>query len=230
MKLEKNSIERIVEKTKKQLDEDSQVSDALKSSIELLLTLLILLADRLGLNSGNSSKPPSSDPNRKKKKKKPGSRKPGGQKGRKGTTLQKISNPDRVEQIYADQTALPKGDYKEIGYDCRQVIDIDISRFVTEYRAQIIQDADGRRHTALFPEGVTRPVQYGAGVKAFCVYQSQYQLIPYGRVEEELRDQAGIPISRGSIYNFNKEAYDRLEAFENIVKTKLTRVLSLPCG
>jgi len=60
MKLEKNSIERIVEKTKKQPDEDPQVSDALKSSIELLLTLLILLADRLGLNSGNSSKPPSS--------------------------------------------------------------------------------------------------------------------------------------------------------------------------
>jgi transposase len=50
---------------------------------------------------------------------------------------------------------------------------------------------------------------------------SQYQLVPYNRVEENFHDQVGIPISSGSIYNFNKDAYARLEAFEAIVKSKL---------
>ena len=221
MKIENINIEEVIKNTKKQLDTDKSVSPALKNSIELLLTLITLLVNRLGLNSSNSSKPPSSDSNRKKKKKKPGERKPGGQKGHNGTTLKKVSDPDVIKEIEVNKAALSEGDYKEVGYESRQVIDIDISRFVTEYRAQILKDANGNRHTALFPEGVSRPVQYGVNVKVNSVYNSQYQLIPYDRVAENFCDQAGIPISGGSIYNFNEEAYDKLEVFEDIVKTKL---------
>ena len=221
MKIENINIEELVESTKKQLDADKSVSPALKSSIELLLALITLLVNRLGLNSNNSSKPPSSDPNRKKKKKKSGKRKPGGQKGHNGTTLQKVSDPDVIKEIEVNKAGLPEGDYKEVGYDSRQVIDIDISRLVTEYRAQILEDANGNRHTALFPEGVSRPVQYGINIKANSVYMSQYQLIPYNRVEENFKDQVEIPVSGGSIYNFNNEAYERLETFEEIVKTRL---------
>lgn len=220
MKLEAKTIEETIESTKKLLNEE-QVSPALKASFELLFLLITLLMNRLGLNSSNSSKPPSSDPNRKKKKRKSSKRKPGGQKGHNGTTLQKVSDPDVVEKLSVDKTTLPEGDYKEVGYDSRQVIDIDISRFVTEYRAQILEDANGKRHTASFPEGVNRPVQYGVNVKAHSVYLSQYQLIPYNRVEETFHDQAGIPIGSGSIYNFNKDAYEKLEAFDDIVKFQL---------
>lgn len=220
MKLEAKTIEETIESTKKLLNEE-QVSPALKASFELLFLLITLLMNRLGLNSSNSSKPPSSDPNRKKKERKPGKRKPGGQKGHNGTTLQKVSDPDVVKKISVDKTILPEGDYKEVGYDSRQVIDIDISRLVTEYRAQILEDANGKRHTAPFPEGVNRPVQYGVSVKAHSVYLSQYQLIPYNRVEETFHDQAGIPIGSGSIYNFNKDAYEKLEAFDDIVKFQL---------
>lgn len=220
MKLEAKTIEETIESTKKLLNEE-QVSPALKASFELLFLLITLLMNRLGLNSSNSSKPPSSDPNRKKKKRKSSKRKPGGQKGHNGTTLQKVSDPDVVKKISVDKTILPEGDYKEVGYDSRQVIDIDISRLVTEYRAQILEDANGKRHTAPFPEGVNRPVQYGVSVKAHSVYLSQYQLIPYNRVEETFHDQAGIPIGSGSIYNFNKDAYEKLEAFDDIVKFQL---------
>lgn len=220
MKLEAKTIEETIESTKKLLNEE-QVSPALKASFELLFLLITLLMNRLGLNSSNSSKPPSSDPNRKKKKRKPGKRKPGGQKGHNGTTLQKVSDPDVVEKISVDKTTLPEGDYKEVGYDSRQVIDIDISRFATEYRAQILEDTNGKRHTAPFPEGVNRPVQYGVNVKVHSVYLSQYQLIPYNRVEETFQDQAGIPIGSGSIYNFNEDAYEKLEAFDDIVKFQL---------
>lgn len=221
MKIEAINVEQTIETTRKLLAEDPSVSPALKSSFELLLVLVTLLLNQLGLNSSNSSKPPSSDPNRKKKKKEPGSKKPGGQKGHEGKTLKKFPDPDVIEKIPVDKTLLPKGDYKDVGYESRQIVDIDISRVVTEYRAQILEGFNGKRYTAPFPEGVSRPVQYGVNVKVHSVYMSQYQLVPYHRVEENFQDQVGIPISAGSVYNFNKDVYKRLENFEAIVKSKL---------
>jgi transposase len=221
MKIEAINVEETIESTRKLLAEDPSVSPALKSSIELLLMLVTLLLNQLGLNSSNSSKPPSSDPNRKKKKKEPSTRKPGGQKGHIGKTLQKFSDPDVITKIPLDKTTLPQGDYKDVGYESRQIVDIDFSRVVTEYRAQVLESDSGKRYIAQFPEGVTRPVQYGINVKVHSVYMSQFQLVPYNRVEEHFQDQVGIPISAGSVYNFNKDVYDKLEIFEAIIKSKL---------
>ena len=65
----------------------------------------------------------------------------------------------------------------------RQVINI-ISKVVTEYRAEIVEDAQGHQFIAEFPTGVTRPVQYGHSVKAQSVYMSQQQLVPYDRIRD----------------------------------------------
>ncbi|MCK5543334.1 MAG: hypothetical protein KAI40_11640 [Desulfobacterales bacterium] len=166
MKIETINVEETIAATRKILDEDPSVSPALKTAIELLLVLVTLLVNRIGLNSSNSSKPPSSsDPNRKKIKKDPSQKKPGGQKGHNGTTLQKISDPDFVKKIPVDKTTLPDGKYKDVGFESRQVIDIDISRVVTEYQAQILEDVNRKRYTAPFPNGLNRPVQYGTSVK-----------------------------------------------------------------
>ncbi|AOY59045.1 IS66 family transposase [Desulfococcus multivorans] len=221
MKLNAIDVEETVKNTRRLLGEDQNVSPALKAAVELLLLLVALLLNRLGLNSSNSSKPPASDPNRKKKEKAPGANKRGGQPGHNGTTLKRVEKPDVIKDIPLDPATLPKGNYKEAGYDARQVIDIDISQIVTEYRAQILEDANGKRYTAPFPEGVNRPVQYGINLKAHSVYLSQYQLIPYNRIEETFLDQAGIPVGGGSIFNFNEEAYEKLEAFDAIARSKL---------
>lgn len=221
MKLESIDINATINNTRRLLDEEQNVSPAFKASIELLLLLVTVLINRLGLNSSNSSKPPSSDPNRKKKKKERSRNRPGGQEGHEGTTLKKVDKPDVIMDIPVDTDSLPEGNYKEYGYESRQVIDIDISQVVTEYRAQILEDVNGKRYTAPFPEGVNRPVQYGISIKAHAVYLSQHQLIPYNRIEEVFRDQSDIAVSGGSIYNFNKEAYDRLEEFESVVRSKL---------
>ena len=134
MKIETINVEETIEKTRRLLEKDQSVSPGLKSSIELLLLLVTLLLNLLGLNSSNSSKPPSSDGNLKKKKKKPPSgKKPGGQKGHNGATLQKFTDPDVIEQIPVDKKTLPKGDYKDVGYESRQIVDIEITRVVTEY-------------------------------------------------------------------------------------------------
>jgi transposase len=58
-------------------------------------------------------------------------------------------------------------------------------------------------------------------VKAHSVYMSQFQLIPYNRVQDYFKEQLQIPVCSGSIYNFNREAYDLLGIFEEKVKSKL---------
>ncbi len=73
MKIEAIDVESAIKNTRKLLENDPDVSPALKGAIELLLTLVILMMNQLGLNSQNSSKPPSSDPNRKKKEENRGS-------------------------------------------------------------------------------------------------------------------------------------------------------------
>ncbi|WP_210725554.1 transposase [Candidatus Colwellia aromaticivorans] len=55
-----------------------------------------------------------------------------------------------------------------------------------------------------FPEGINSPIQYGASIKAHAVYLSQYQLLPYKRIEEYFADQLNIPLSAGSLFNFNQ--------------------------
>jgi len=64
-------------------------------------------------------------------------------------------------------------------------------------------------------------VQYGTGVKANAVYMSNYQLIPYNRIEDHFADQFRLPLSAGTVFNFNQDAYHRLAAFEQWVVQKL---------
>ena len=130
-------------------------------------------------------------------------------------------NPYRIEEIKIDRRTLPPGKYRREGYEARQVFDIHISRIVTEYRAQVLEDDRGNRFVAPFPKGVNKAVQYGAGVKAHAVYLSQFQLLPYNRIRDYFTDQVGLPISEGSIFNFNKEAFELLSEFEVQVKDQL---------
>jgi len=221
MKIENVDIEATIEKARILVREDKQLSAGLESMIELLILIITLLANRLNLNSTNSSKPPSSDPNRKKRSKNKTDKKPGGQRGHVGKTLEKVDNPDKIAVIKVDRSKLPLARYREVGFDTRQVFDIDISRIVTEYRAQIVEDNNGNRFVAPFPEGVTKAVQYGTSLKSHSVYMSQYQLVPYNRIQDHFADQMNIPVSEGSIFNFNKEAFRLLADFENRAKNEL---------
>jgi len=223
VKLENIDIDATLKEAESLLVSDKALSPALVSIIKVLMVLVKRLADRMGLNSRNSSKPPSSDPNRLKPSRKKSGKKPGGQKGHVGTTLKQIEEPDDIDVIEVDRRTLPKGHvYKEVGFEKRQVFDITVSRIVTEYQAQVLEDENGRGFVATFPEGVTKAVQYGNRLKAHAVYMSQYQLLPYKRIEEYFTEQLQIPISQGSIFNFNKEANAQLTEFEGITKDKLT--------
>jgi len=215
------NVEESIQRVTTLIAAEQDLSPALKSSLEVLLVLVTLLLNRLGLNSKNSSKPPSTDPFRRKESRAASGRKPGGQPGHAGTTLKPVSDPDIVKEIRVDRSVLPPGLYRCCGHKARQVIDLDITTLVTEWRAEVVEDEQGRRHVAPFPEGITRPVQYGIGVKVNAVYMSQFQMVPYNRIEDHFLEQMGIPVSSGSIVNFNRDAYDRLGFFELWVQKAL---------
>ena len=211
MKINGIDIQQTIADLKQKLTVDTAITPSLKATIEVLLVVVTILCNRLGLNSKNSSKPPSSDSNRNKKKSSKGKNKAGGQKGHNGTTLEQSKHPDIIKHILIDRSTLPAGNYTKCGVKKRQVFDVEFKTVITEYQAEILTDKQGRQFTALFPEGITQPIQYGTGVKAHAVYLSQHQLLPYGRITEYFADQLSLPISSGTLYNFNAEAYDRLQ-------------------
>lgn len=226
MKIENIDVDNLIDRAKASIKEDKNISTTTKTVFELLIMLITILLNRLNLNSSNSSKPPSSDTGKgiNKKKRAKSERKPGGQKGHQGTTLEPVSDPDEIEDITIDKRTLPKGkNYTVSSYQSRQVINIKISRHVIEYRAQVLKDEDGNKYVANFPDGVSRPIQYGSSVKANATYLSTYQLIPYDRIQEQFRNEYNIHLSKGSIYNFNSEASNLLVAlgFEKVIKQEL---------
>ncbi len=219
-----------LEEIRKLLKEEKDISPALKASIEVMIFLVTVLVNRLGLNSRNSSKPPSSDfgnsdkKKDEKDKKKGNKRNPGGQPGRKGKTLKAVENPDEIIPIEIDRRSLPRGgQYTSDGFEKRQVFNIKISRHVIEYQAEVLVDDEGNRFVAPFPDGVNQKTQYSSEVKAHAVYLSQFQLIPYARLSDYFGDILDLPVSTGSLCNFNLEAYHLLESVEDFIKAQLIK-------
>ena len=223
MKIDNINVKETIDTANELLAKEKSISPALRAVFQFILTLMQVMVERLSLNSKNSSKPPSTDPNRKKSiPKRCGSkRKPGGQPGRIGTQLKQVKDPDIIENLNIDKSTLPKGNYCDAGYEARQIVDFNVSILITEYRAQVLIDEHGKRYVAQFPSHVVRPIQYGPKTKASSVYMSQYQLTPYNRIKDYFAEQIGLNISTGSFFNFNKEAFELLEKFETIAKTKL---------
>jgi transposase len=223
MTVENINISSAIEKVRKLLKGDKSISPGLVAAVELLITVVTILLNQKNLNSRNSSKPPSQDPNRTRKGKgrKKRKKKPGGQKGHPGSTLDPVEKPDVIEQILVDRRTLPCGEYIYIGFDKRQVFDINVSLKVTEYQCEILEDQNGNQWVADFPKGVDYQTQYGNEVKAQSVYMSQFQLVPQQRVTDYFNDQMGLALSKASVQNFNRVAYKGLELFELWTKKTL---------
>jgi transposase len=83
------NIPETIEKARKQIENEPNLSPALKAAFDLPFSLCLLLARKwLTKNSKNSNIPPSADPDREKPSKAVGKRKPGGHPGHPGTALQ----------------------------------------------------------------------------------------------------------------------------------------------
>ena len=103
MKIDNIDIDKTLAEAQKLLEEEKNLSPALRSVFTVLLLLVQVLSNRIGLDSRNSSKPPSTDTKKKPKPRRPTSnKKPGGQPGRKGNTLKQTEEPDEIKELKID--------------------------------------------------------------------------------------------------------------------------------
>ena len=169
------------------------------------------LKARLGMNSSNSSLPPSSNKFVKKKERNRSLRKKsgkasGGQIGHKGSTLEKVNNPDFVVELPHDTCPHCVASLKDIKTDeikTRQVFDIpEIKINVTEYQAHLkICPHCRKKSISQFPENVTHSAQYGPNIKGLILKLNVYHCLPYRRITELLIDVFNLKISEGTIAN-----------------------------
>jgi transposase len=188
----------------------------LQDHLERLEVRVQQLEDQLAKHSGNSSKPPSSDGLRKPKTRslrKSKGRKPGGQPGHEGHTLEMKSEPDHVKVHELSCCPHCSSDLSAVvasGHQRRQVYDVPpVQIEVTEHQAEVKECPSCRRWVAAsFPADVTQPVQYGPRLKAQASYLNTYQLIPVARTCELLGDFYGQSPS----WDFVKQANQAVEA------------------
>src|SRR5512136_2598567 len=201
---------------------------ALRAENAVLKERIAELERRLGLNSANSSKPPSSDglkkPARVKSLRERSGKKPGGQKGHKGETLQQSAEPDAIVDHHpaacAECGAALTLDMAK-GHTARQVFDLPEPQplVVTEHRAHECRCVCcGATTRAAFPEGVNAPVQYGARIAAFVVYLLHYQLLPEDRLVTLMTDLFGVRLCAATVANMRSSCANRLEGFAQTIR------------
>ena len=206
-------------------------SEVLKELVATLRSRVAALERQLGQNSGNSGKPPSSDglkkPPRTQSLRVPSGKKPGGQRGHPGKTLRQVENPDATIEHFPEAcggcgTALAAA--ATTGFIARQVFDLPPPRPmpVTEHRAHRCRCAScGAQTRAVFPAGISAPVQYGPGIEAFVLYLLHYQLLPEKRLAVLMADLFGVQLTTATIARISQDAARRLQGFAEAVRDQV---------
>jgi transposase len=201
---------------------------ALEEQIRRLEVRVTELEARLAQNSSNSGRPPSSDglgkPPPRSLRGKSG-RKPGGQSGHPGHTLQAVAKPHHcVVHALTHCSCGQCGGVSLLGqpvldHERRQVFDLPVLQLsVTEHRAEIKRcPVSGRKVSAAFPAGVLAPVQYGPNFRGLTLYFFTQQLLPFDRLRQTCLDLFGQPLSLGTLSATNQSAYDALAAVESAI-------------
>jgi len=182
-------------------------------------------------DSHNSSRPPSSDPPWSKRTKSlrcASGKLRGGQPGHRGHTRPRTLTPTRRVVHRPSQCGhclRPLVDGQLNGSERRQVIEIVPARLrVTEHRSEVVSCPHcGRRTKGVFPAEVRAAVQYGPSVQARALYLHDYQLLPYQRTSEAMRDLFGCQMSPGTLANGVRRCATDLIETELKIKQGLRR-------
>ena len=206
-------------------------------SKEELVEYILELETQHFQDSTNSSKPPSGDgaearDKRKKKKnkslRKKGERKPGGQPGHSGATLQPKENPDHQVDLKLDQCPCCQSGLNDANLTGeqvdRQVFDLPPPPplHCTQYSSFEYQCKQcGTVTRPDFPDAVRAPVQYGNRLMAWLAYMKDEMLLPYNRIAIFFRDMLDAPVSVATIDQARENLYHNLEQWEKNLIEKL---------
>ncbi len=147
----------------------------------------------------------------------------GGQVGHRGATLRQVEFPDHVqvhEPRLCRRCCSSLRESSVVGRQRRQVFDLPpVVLEVTEHRSQVKRcDLCGERTKARFPQDVKAPVQYGGRVRAVATYLHKYQLLPFARTSEAMRDLFHCSISPGCVETTRHRAAAKLVGVEEQIK------------
>ena len=143
-------------------------------------------------------------------------RKPGGQEGHEGHTLERVKNPDHI-QLHKVEGKCGCGhslkDEKAQDIESRQVFDLPkINIEVTEHRVEIKTCSKcGEVHKGIFPDEAQAGIQYGLRIKAAVIYLRGYQLLPFQRLTELFAELFGCALSEGTLDTILRDGSKRLE-------------------
>lgn len=216
-------------------DAVATVIEELRAQIKAMAAELQELRDQVAKNSGNSSKPPSSDGLKKPAlspmslRKKSG-KKPGGQQGRPGKTMEAVPNPDVIVSHRPSCCGSCQRDLAgaPVKATCsRQVHDMPAPKIiVTEHQLVTVTcPGCGKDCRSEFPAGVEQPVQYGPNILGMAAYLHSAHLLPFHRCAEVIRDLTGASFSPGTLHRTLKSMHNALEPFENAVKAALQKAM-----
>jgi len=199
---------------------------ALRRDCQSLRDEVQALEEKAAKDSHNSSKPPSSDGLSKPKPKSlrpPSNRPTGGQPGHPGQTLRMVEKPDRTVRHPVERCAgcgRSLANQAPDRVERRQVFDLPEPKLeVTEHQAEVKTCACGCVTRAAFPSDAAAPVQYGLRVKSVAIYLKEYQLLPFDRLTEIMRDLfACDTFSEGTLANLSAACSRRLEPVDAFIR------------
>lgn len=202
--------------------------------VEDLTKEVAYLRDRLSgyenpKNSRNSSVPPSRDENRTKKNqslRKRSGKRPGGQRGHTGSTLEMTATPDHIIELrpqYCHGCGASLENVPHVGQRVRQIVDIPpIKAVTTEYRSHGGQCDCGRVTVADFPKGVGSPISYGCNIEGLIGYFHARQYLPFARMGEMMNDVFNVGISEGGIHCLLNRFADRTTPFYETIRQRVS--------
>ena len=178
-----------------------------------LETLILQLQEEIrllknGKKSSMSHTSPSHDigrSNSKSLREKTG-KKPGGQQGHEGATLQMSATPDEIIDYKSNfcgacsnsldlSVSVLRERKQEIVIPPIKAIYIEHRSFTTSC------SSCGYKNAAALPSHLKSPIQYGTTVSATIAYLFAYQYLPYRRIKKAMSDLFNISLSEGTIDN-----------------------------
>lgn len=228
-------LQQYIADREKKVDLLTDALSAKDKEIEKLTDEIAALRDQrdkfkamLGKNSGNSSKPPSTDGFLKAKAKslrQPSGKKPGGQCGHPGHTLEQFETPTKIIEK-KPKTRCSCGGTIHCGdeYTPKQVADIKVELHVVEERVYSGRcEGCGKIHQGEFSQEFVNPVQYGNTIKTLVAILNGYGNVTVNKTVDIIKGISGgaLQLSEGTVINFQKNLAEKIQQPLEIIKQRL---------
>ena len=185
-------------------------------------------------NSRNSSIPPSQDysrPPKTRSLRESSGKKPGGQPGHEGSTLEMVETPDQIIEHIPQFCTSCGNDLTQIQaklVESRQEVVLPVVQPICiEHQAFQKTCSCGQTVIADFPGGISPGISYGHNVESLAAYLNARQFVPYRRLAEMFRYVFNLPISEGALANaINRVSKKAIPAYELIRKKAETSKVS----